>query len=64
MGSVGMRECGDKQWRSHTRACPGTGPGNSVLGPGNKHSESNYYYMSTWHGLSVSTSPKRTGEIR
>ena len=21
------------QWRSHTRACPGTGPGNFVLGP-------------------------------
>ena len=46
------------QWRSHTRACPGTGPGNFVLGPGNNYFESGLKFncMSTWQvGLTCDT---------
>ena len=35
----------EKQWRSHTRACPGTGPGNFVLGPGNNYFESGLKFI-------------------
>ena len=41
------------QWHSHAWACPGTGPGNLAVGPGNKRFELvlKFNCMSTSHGL-------------
>ena len=51
-----------RQWHSHTRACPGTGPGNPTQCPGNQYTESLYLTCARYGGpgllLIISVSPE------